>query len=76
MWFGLKIVEEVELQELRREQRESRAMLELPFFREVERICKEHPEYLDGIAQGTVSIRFLPGYSPFEKAKRERRVTP
>jgi hypothetical protein len=77
MWFGLKIVKEAELQELRTHVQETKRRLESirllePFIREVMRITEVHPEYLDGIAQGTVSIRFLAGYSPFAKhGKRE-----
>lgn len=44
----------------------------LPFIREVHRIIKDHPEYADGIKAGVVGIRFLAGYSPFEKRNREK----
>jgi len=70
--FGLKIVKEAELQELRKHKRMAAETLEplKPFIEEVQRICKKHPEYLDGIKDGTVSIRFLAGHSPFKSKKK------
>ena len=73
--FGLTIVKTAELQELENRERMENALLDRikhmwPLIHDVERICKEHPEYLDGIAQGTVSIRFLAGYSPFKSKKK------
>lgn len=39
---------------------------ELAFHREVDRLIKKHPEYLDGIEQGIVHIGFNPGCKPKE----------
>lgn len=45
----------------------------LPFYREVKRIVSAKPEYRQGVKDGTVSLRFLPGYSPFRKQVKTRR---
>lgn len=42
---------------------------ELAFHREIDRLIKKHPEYLEGIEKGIVHIKFLPGHAPNPKRK-------
>jgi hypothetical protein len=42
---------------------------QLAFHKEVDRLIKLHPEYLEGIERGTVHIKFRPGYCPNPKKK-------
>ena len=37
---------------------------ELPFHREVNRLIRDNPEYLDGIRKGIVHVAFNPGQRP------------
>ncbi|MFH2075135.1 MAG: hypothetical protein ABIJ57_07275 [Pseudomonadota bacterium] len=37
---------------------------ELAFHKEIDRLIKKHPEYLEGIEQGVVHISFNPGCKP------------
>ena len=40
---------------------------ELPFHREVTRLIRENPTYLDGIRRGVVHLAFHPGQRPKEE---------
>ena len=49
---------------------------EYPFFQEVNALIKKYPEYQEGIKQGIVHIKFLPGHSPHPKKKEPLPVDP
>jgi ribosomal protein L7/L12 len=49
---------------------------DLPFYEEVHRLIEKHPEYLEGIKQGTVHIRFGANQSPFPKREKKKSVVP
>ena len=40
---------------------------ELPFHREVNRLIRDNPEYLDGIRKGIVHVAFNPGQKPKDR---------
>ena len=40
---------------------------ELPFHREVNRLIRDNPDYLDGIRKGIVHVAFNPGQKPKEE---------
>ncbi len=76
--FGLTIVKESELLELRMHKRMSTELIEplkpiWNFIAEVRRIAQENQLYANGMKSGIVGVRFLPGYSPF--AKHGKKVT-
>lgn len=40
---------------------------ELPFYREVHRLIEKNPQYLDGIREGTVHLKFRPKCAPVKQ---------
>lgn len=43
----------------------------MPFFRDVQRLIAENPEYAEGIERGIVHLHFDPGYREGIRAKRK-----
>jgi len=46
---------------------------ELPFHKDVNYLIKRHPEYLQGIRDGVVHIRFNAKHSPFPKHEKKHK---
>jgi len=57
--FGLKIISEKEF----------------PFVREIQRLIKDRPEYLDGIRAGVVHLAYNPGCKPNPEGQEKCEVT-
>jgi hypothetical protein len=44
---------------------------DLPFIRDVHRLIKKYPEYLDGIREGRVHVAFDPGWREIMQDRRK-----